>query len=462
MPVNTIHPDYTSYSEKWRRTRAAANSDVSSSDFLPADFKDSEPERYEVYRDRAYFMGVTGRTEKAMVGMVFRKAFDYELPANLEYLLEDFDGSGQSVEQVAKDCLAGLLETRRHLLLTDYPDAGEGLTAEQERQLNLRPTIASYDAEALINWRWAGVNGQRRLVLAVLKELDNKSEDEFGHDYRVVYRVLRLRDGVYTQQMFDDGLAPITDEYAPRMAGGGVFDHIPLHGVRELENPPLFDIAEVNLAQYRNIADLEDSAYVVGQPMVHVDAGETSATEWKELNPDGVKFGSRKGIVTKGGGISLEQANENNLIRTIKQDKEQEMIMLGAQLITRGGQAQTAEAERLQAGAEASVLDGLVNDLSEDIEAAIEDAALFVGSDPAAVRFELNTDYWEQGLDPQTFMAVVQGYTNKLYAQADALYMIRRGKIELDDERTDELIKQEIADNLLNEGMAQPLAEPTL
>ena len=283
MPVNTIHPEYSQNAIKWRRTRAAANSDVSSSEFLPAPFKESEPDRYSAYRDRAYFLGVTGRTEKAMTGMVFRKPPEVDIPERLEYLLEDFDGGGNSVYQVAKDCLKGLLETRRHLLLTDYPDAGEGLTAEQEALLKLRPSVASYPAEALINWRFDGVNGQRMLTLAVLCENSNKAEDEFSHDYRKVYRVLRLRDGVYTQQLFDDGLKPISDEYAPRMAGGGTFDHIPLHGVRELELPPLHDIAEANLAHYRNIADLEDAAYVVGQPMVHVDTGRVG---WPRSKPD--------------------------------------------------------------------------------------------------------------------------------------------------------------------------------
>lgn len=457
MPVNTVHPEYMEYADKWRRTRAASNSDVDRDEYLPAPFKDTEPDRYKAYKDRAYFLGVTGRTQKAMGGMVFRKPAVYDLPSELEYLLEDFDGSGQSAEQIAKDCLAGLLQTRRQLLLTDYPDAGEGLTAEQERMMNLRPTIASYTAESLINWRWAGVNGQRKLVLAVLRESDNKADDEFQHDYKTVYRVLRLTDGVYTQQMYDDSLDPITEPYAPRMAGGGYFDRIPLHGVRELENPPLYDIAQTNLAHYRNIADLEDAAYVVGQPMVHIDIGQTTPETWKEHNPDGIKFGSRNGVVTQGGSLDLKQASENNLIRQVKQDKEQEMIMLGAQLITRGGQAQTAEAERLQAGAEASVLDTLVNDLSEDMEAAIEDAALFIGVNPESVSYQLNTDYWEQGLDPQTFMAVVQGYQTNLYGQVDALNMIRKGKIELDAGRTDDDIQQDVADNLLNDNVGLEL-----
>lgn len=457
MPVNSTHPEYDLFAPKWRMTRAAAKSLVEdNTDFLPAEFKLTDAERYKIYHARAYFLGVTGRTEKAMSGMVFRKEATFELPSEIEYLLEDFDGGGNSAEQVAKEALSGLLETRRQLLLVDYPTAEEGMTAAQEAAAGLRPTIATYAAENLINWRFEGVKGKRMLVLAVLQESENKALDEFDHDYKTVYRVLRLTDGVYTQQTYDNQYRPITDEYSPKMAGGIPFDHIPLHGVRELENPPLLDIAKVNIAHYRNIADLEDSAYIVGQPMAHLNTGETSAQEFTEANPEGVKFGSRKGVVTKGGSLDLVQASENNLIRTIKQDKELEMIMLGAQLITRGGQAETAESVRLNASAEASVLDGIVNDLSEDMEAAFEDAARFVGADVNAVEYSLNTDFWENGLSPQAFMAVVQGFTNKLYAQADAIDMIRNGKIGIDAERTNDQIQEDIASSILDESVDIP------
>ena len=451
MPVNDTHPAYTDALVPWEKTRDAAtgNAENKPNKYLATDFTDSEPERFEAYANRAYFMGVTGRTQKAMIGMVFRKPASYEVNTKLEPLLEDFDGSGNNIEQVAKQVLSGRLETNRHLLLVDYPSAPEGIDAETERKLQLRPTVAQYNAESLINWRFEGVQGKRKLVLAVLVESENQSEDEFGHDYKAIYRVLRLREGVYTQQVYDDKLKPVTEEYSPRMAGGAMFDHIPLHGVREIEEPPLYSVAKVNLAHYRNIADLEDSAYTVGQPMTHVNIGETSAEVWKDQNPEGVKFGSRKGIITQKGSIELVQASENNLVRQAKLDKENEMIMLGAQLITRGGQAETAEASRIQAGAEASVLDGLVTDLSEDLEAAINDMALFVGVEPNA-EYKLNTDYFDSGLTPQSLMAIVQG-ANQLYTLDDAIHMIKKGRIELPDGRSVEDIKAELSESLLTD-----------
>lgn len=453
MTVTTLHPEYELYSPQWKMTRDATLGDPAikrDDDYLPAPFRDTDPERYEQYKARAYFVGVTGRTENAMIGMVFRKRPEYTLPAQLEPLLENLDGAGNSAEQIAKDAMTGLLETRRHLFLVDYPAGAEGIDAETESKLGLRPVVAQYSAEALINWRFESVAGASKLVLAVLSEQVNNSKDEFGHDYDYQYRVLRLRDGVYTQTVYDDAGDIITPEFTPRMAGGAPFNHIPLHGVRQLETPPLYDIARVNIAHYRNIADLEDAAYVVGQPMVHVNTGETSAQDWEELNPDGVEFGSRKGIVTKGGGIELVQAAENNLIRQAKLDKENEMVMLGAQLIIRGGQAETAEAARIRAGAEASVLDMLTNDLSEDMEAALEDMALFMGLPVDDVEYRLSTDFFEAGLNPQDLSAILQAKMLGVVARYDVRQMIRSGRIGIDPERTDEVIDEEVASEVLD------------
>lgn len=455
MPVSTAHPEYSWYLPMWQLTRDAVKGGraVSQRDnvYLPAPFRESDKERYLQYKARAYFMGVTGRTEKAMIGMVYRKPAVWAVPTQLEALLENIDGAGNSLEQVCKDATKGLLETRRHLLLVDYPQAAEGLDAETERALDLRPLMLPYAAEALINWKIEAVNGKRKLTLAVLAESVQREEnDEFAHDVKVEYLVLRLREGIYTQQRYSDSGLPLTDEFAPRMAGGVPFDHIPLHGVRELETPPLFAIAEVNIAHYRNVADLEDAAYVVGQPMLHVNMGETTADVWSAQNPDGVKFGSRKGIVTQKGSIELVQAAENNLIKEIKTAKEQEMVMLGAQLIQRGGQAETAEAARIGASAESSVLDTLVNDLSEDVEAALEDMGRFMGINPDSIEFQLNTSFFDQNLDAQTLMAIIQARDSGTIAQRDVLHMIRSGKIQIEEGRTDEQIAQDVAGALLD------------
>lgn len=461
MSVNTQHPEYLSARDVWITTRsAAAGQDAvkkREKAFLPG-FVPDDPERYKQYLKRAFFMGVTGRTKNSLIGMIFRKAPTYELPTRLEALLEDIDGAGQSLEQVAKEAAANLLEAGRHIFLVDYPRADPGRDAETEARMGLQPTIASYPAESLINWRFEGVNGKQRLTLAVLREEVEIDEwDEFTHDTETRYRVLRLTDGVYTQQLYDDNQMAIGEPYSPLMAGGRPFDHIPLHiagaenNKPDVDMPPLYDLAIVNIAHYQTTADHRENLFIHGQ----LTLGITSDMGWeqfKEANPNGVQVGARKGhFLGTTGSFVTATAPESSSLRVALQDLEQQMVMIGARLVQRGGQAETAEAARINASGEASTLDTVTNNLSEALEAALEDVALFLGVPAEGIEYRLNTDFWETGLDAQQLSAVIQARQTGVIAPVDALHMIRTGSLQLNDERTDEEIQADVAGALFDD-----------
>ena len=458
MPVSLVHPLYAEMSPVWRECRDAVAGQRAVKKggelYLPATFADADPARYAQYLQRAYFMGVTGRTKEALTGMVFRKPPRVVVPPQIEPFLENIDGAGQSLEQLAKEIVGDELTTGRFVLLVDYPSAPEGIDSEAERMMGLRPTIAAYAAESLINWRFEGVNGRKLLTLAVLAESVETGDDEFGHDTVTVYRVLRLRDGVYTQALYDQSGDPITDEYVPRMAGGAPFDHIPLHIIGAVNNlpepdvPPLYDMAVLNISHYRNTADLEESSFISGQPTVHLSIGETDAAEWQQLNPNGLQIGSRAGVITKGGSMELVQAEATSLPFELMKHKEQQMVAIGARLVQRGGSAETAEAARLNASAEASTLDNVVGNVSEGIEAALEDMCRFVGADPEVVEYALSKEFWETNITAQDLQAVMSG-VGTLYGPLDALEMIRAGSIKLRDDRDNETILQDAAGTLL-------------
>lgn len=446
MPVTTVHPLYSESLPIWQKCRDAVDGQEAikrrGKRYLPAVFADKDPERYEQYIERAYFMGVTGRTKEALTGMVFRKAPTKDLPPQLEALIEDIDGAGQSLEQLAKEIVGDELTVGRYGLLVDYPQAEDSLDSETERRLGLRPTIASYPAESVINWRFDGINGRKLLTLVVLAE-QVETDDEFSHDTETVYRVLRLRDGVYTQSVYNDRGEQITEEYTPRMAGGATFDHIPFHLIGAANNlpepdmPPLFDMAVLNISHYRNTADLEESSFIAGQPTYHLDIGETDEAQWTSLNPNGLQVGSRAGVLTKKGRLEMIQADSNPLPLELMRHKEQQMVAIGARLVQRGGSAETAEAARINASAEASTLDNLVGNVSEGIEAALEDMARFLGVDPDQVQYQLSKEFWESNLTAKDLQAIQAG-VGVIYGAEDAIDMIRSGAIKLRDDRTNE------------------------
>ena len=476
MPVSLVHPLYAEMSPVWRECRDAVAGQRAVKKggalYLPATFAEADPVRYAQYLQRAYFMGVTGRTKEALTGMVFRKSPRVVVPPQIEPFLENIDGAGQSLEQLAKEIVGDELTTGRYVLLVDYPSAPEGIDSEAERMMGLRPTVAAYAAESLINWRFEGVNGRKLLTLAVLAESVETGDDEFSHDTVTVYRVLRLRkitevdggtfprhlfastDHIYTQALYDQSGNPITEEYTPRMAGGARFNHIPLHIIGAVNNlpepgvPPLYDMAVLNISHYRNTADLEESSFISGQPTVHLSIGETDAAEWQQLNPNGLQIGSRAGVITKGGSMELVQADATALPFELMKHKEAQMVAIGARLVQRGGQAETAEAARLNASAEASTLDNVVGNVSEGIEAALEDMCRFVGADPEVVEYALSREFWETNITAQDLQAVLAG-VGTLYGPMDALEMIRTGSIKLRDDRDNETILQDAAGTLL-------------
>ena len=458
--VSTQHPDYQQALPivKFTRDAAAGEHAIKRGEalYLPG-FVPEDKDRYAQYLKLAYFMGVTGRTKKALIGMVFRKDPAYELAPNLEALIENVDGAGQSLDQVAKDAAGHVLEAGRHVLMVDYPRVEDGMSSAAESRLGLRPTIATYAMENLINWRFEGVSGKQQLTLAVLSEqVAADGVDEYSHDEKNIFRVLRLRDGVYTQQIYDDEGRASSDEYAPRMAGGSVFDHIPMHIVGADDNlptidiPPLFDLETLNLAHYQITADHRENLRIHGQLTLGVNS-DMSWQEFQAANPNGVHVGARTGhYLGSNGAFTSVSAPESSSLRIALQDLEQKMIMIGARLIQRSGQAETAEASRINASADASVLDTVVTNVSEGIEAALEDMARFMGIDPGGVFYRLNDNFWESSLSSNDLMAVTAARQAGIFDEREALHMIRSGTVRLNRDRTDDEILQGVAESIIN------------
>ena len=329
--------------------------------------------------------------------------------------------------------------------------------------MDLRPTLAAYPAKSLINWRFEGVKGKQKLTMVVLQEFIDAPADEFGHDKQTVYRVLRLRDGVYTQQLYNIDGSEKTEEWVPRMARregqreGQPLDFIPLqiigseNNLPDVDMPPLYNLAEIEIAQYRNIADLEEAGFVIAQPMLHVDLGETDVNTWNEQNPHGISLGSRFGITTKGGNAQIMQAQSDNLSMALVDSKNGQMAQMGASLVQRGGGTETAEAARINASAEASVLETVVGNASEGIEASLETMARFAGIDPDVIEYRLNNQFWETGLDPQALTAVMAARQGNALATRDVIHMIKTGRIELEDGREPEQIMEDIANEFFDE-----------
>ena len=467
MPVSTQNPDYSKYLPVWTQTRDAVRGSVAVKEkkhsYLPVPDNDSgderkgtETTRYRQYMKRALFTNFTGRTKNALVGAAFRKEPEIYLPEGLEYLKYDATGDGLSMNQLAKDELANLMETGRSIFLVDYPQADENLSAEEVTRLDLRASIIPFTAEQVINWKSDVVNGRKVLSSVVIAEYYLEALDEFDHSQETQYRVLRLTEEGYSQQIYREDV-PYTNEIYPKMADGSNWMEIPLVFVGSknndstIDDAPLSDIAEINMAHFRNSADYEESCFLVGQPSLFL-THSLSYEQFQQYNPQGIKLGSRAGhVLGETGSANLLQADPNNLVMEAMKAKENQMVAIGARIITDRADRETAEAARIRFASENSVLGDVVSNLSEALEKCVMWVGMFMGVDTNDAQFEINREFYDKNIDPQLIMSMVTLLDREIVSEQDIFDRLKSAGV-VDPDRTLDDVREE-------RGMASPIAE---
>ena len=416
LGVKTRHRDFQKYYQRWEKIRKVLDSDCK--EYLRDVGKNEKDKKYgdarqKEYEDGAILYNFTARTLQGMVGSVTSKPATITLPDGISYMTEDSDGNGKSLMSMAADALREVMSVGRGAFLVDVPNIPEGALSLADQQAGaLRPYVTWYDAECVVNWRKDGT----QIILLELFEYASK-ENEFYTYIGERYRVCELVDGYYQQRIYEFehlGEQPYSEVIIEPRVRGQRLDYIPIVVVGSNNNdlaidpPPLTPLAELNIGHLRNSADNEEASFVCGQPTMFLSIGSSMSSEqFAEANPGGVKIGCRVGhVLGDGGSAQLLQASEVSLPLKNMELKEQQAIQIGAQLITPSQQI-TAEAARIQRGADTSVMGMAANNVSEAVEQCLRWCAEIAGATGEVV-FELNTEFF---LTIMTWADAVQAMT---------------------------------------------------
>lgn len=426
----------------------------------------SENEKlYQSYLKRAVFMNVTGRTSEAMVGQVFSKDPVTEVPEGADYLIEDTDGSGNGFDQHAKATLEQTLNVGRCGLLVDAPSLPEDgqVTAEMLNTGVFRPRIIRYEAEQIINWDEETVGGRTRLNFLVLKEVKSSRVefefeceprwrhyeiDENGQVTRTVWRLERedeIEDGEKADYVIDEEPIFIND------ANGQPLTEIPFYFIgssnndSSIDDPPLYSIADLNIAHYRNSADHEQSIFQVGQP-TPVIAGLTD--EWATKHLKGrVMLGSVQGLLLPDKGTyDLVQPEPNTMAKEGMEDKEDQMKKLGAKLLEPSSTSGTATEAQIENVSDNCVLSSVTSNVNKGYRSAMHMATIMVGGEQPIELFNvaLNTKFEITGLNAQERQEVVAAWQAQLLTFGEVREVYRnKGIATEDDDEALELIQSE-------------------
>lgn len=467
MGIKSVHPDYADMLPEWKECRAgcAGQREIKklAKDLIKIPGSKAvggtvtyDPARFSSYLKGAIYTNVSGRTKKGLVGAAFRESPEINITGKIAYLVENADGGGQSIEQMSKDILSSLIETGRELLFADYPVSEEGMTAAQITALKYQASIKRYGALDLDDWATSVIGGKTVVTMLKLRESYNSSDDEFDHDDKIQYRVLRLAEEegysgmVFTQQVYREEVA-FTERLVAKGYRGQPFNYIPAVCVGSQNNDisvdeiPIADIVHVNVGHFQNSADQEESAFVTGQAMLEIDMGDMEEEDWKEANgSEGIAFGSTTAIRTKGGRVGIVQGAERTVYLALREEKMKEMIALGARLIESRDTLQTATAAKIDATGQNSVLGDLVGNLEDGIRFMLECCAEYEGEQiNAEEAIKYSRSFFPDDVDPQIVMAALQGYDRGIVPKSQVQNTFRRSGV-VDRNITNEDLNNEI------------------
>lgn len=455
MPVSSEHPSLKELKILWDiiRDTIAGERQVKfrRTKYLPqpnaADTSKENLARYDAYITRAVFYNVVKRTLGGLIGQVFSREPIIEIPTGLEPIRDDANGLGVDIVQLAKKATGGAVGYGRMGLFVDYPATDGPATRAQLETGQIRPSIVAYDPADCINWRFVKRGGIHVLSLVVLKEQYVVSDDGFLETLGTQYRVLRLVGDEYVQQIYKSnqpGGIPTqaSETFQPQDSTGRPLKEIPFKFVGSENNdptpdsPPMYDLSSLNIAHYRNSADYEESCFIVGQPTPYF----TGLTEnWvKDILKGSIPLGARAAVPLPVGSIAgLLQAQANTLPKEAMDQKEKQMVALGAKLVEPGTVPRTATETVIDESYETSILSASGDNVSSAFDFALRQCAKFTGDEfTDKHKFELNTEFDLIKMSANERDALIKEWQAKAISFGELRKNLRRAGIATDDDET--------------------------
>lgn len=453
MSVKTVHTDYQGMKSEWEKcsdfmTSAKAVKDRDNGkEYLPV-LTDQEPEEYNSYRDRAPCIMFSKRANKAMAGMIGRKEAQIKgVPDQFEFLKNDIDSDGNSLNAYISMVLGKFLQAGRGLTLVDLPDVDSKITVAKAEALGVRPRFYHYDELSMINWRTERINNKDELVLMVLKESTIKmKEDNFSWEVKDQYRVLELVDGTYWVSIYDeDGTLVPESKKAPRMKGSFLkFIPVVIHGGIDVQQPPLIDIVDINVNHYQLSADEMHGLRMAALPTPYFFGKDPKDEDFPNANGPTRCIGAED-TNSKTGFREFTGAGMSAVAAKLKQFAD-DIAMLSVQMATEQIN-KSATGSSIDYGNSTATLSGVSAVLSAELTKILKVAVKWAGGEDKDVEIILNMDFMPQGMDANMLAGLLKAYLSGAISYPTFYQNLARGEIT-DPHKDPEEEKREIDEDL--------------
>jgi hypothetical protein len=405
---------------------------------------------------RAVLFNVYRRTCEVLTGYVFQKdpVLGDDVPPLIREHAENIDQQGTHFDVFARGLLQEALATGHTLIHVEYPNVtGQLVTRADETAGGLRPYWIPVRKEDVLSWRTEVEYGRIVLTQIVLRECHMVPAGAFSEAPQERYRVLRRTTGP-VGPVVSWSLLEIGKDRRVFEVGVGTYPtqtEIPVaeivtSGYRSLlaSDPPLLDLAHLNLAHYQQWSDVATSIHKTCVPILFTKGFIMRDEQGHPIvvgpnaglnseNPEG----DAKYVVHDGASLgSCRQALE---------DLKTEMATLGVAMLASDKRvAETAEAKRIGKSASDSSLAVTARGLQDGLERALGFHAHYMGLDDGG-SVKINRDFHLPTLQADLLSAITATVTQAGVPERVLLQNMQEGGLIAPDEDLDAMELEMVA-----------------
>jgi hypothetical protein len=355
--------------------------------YLPQEPREDD-DAYQTRVDRSVLSPYTSRLIETAAGAILRKPIHIEGDPYWLELAKNIDGIGSNINEYARRALVSSLTYGHSAILVDYPAAANAMNLAEERAMGRRPYFVHIDAPQI--WGWRKEPGTNRLLQVRIHDYDVRPLNEFGEEQVEEMRVIYPgRYDLYT-------LGRSTETVSLDETGGYSLDEIPLVPIYSnrrdvlISQPPLLDIANLNITHYQRQADLIHALHIAAMPTLVLEGwDDTTGSATMGVNYAIAMQPGNKAYYVQADATSFDAQMQE------LQSLEGQMSTLGVtKLFGQKFVAESAEAKRIDQAQSNSVLSIISQELESCLNQAFAFAAQYVGIEPPEIKIDRDFDYY--------------------------------------------------------------------
>jgi len=401
------HPEYIKVYPQWIKVRDCIEGEAQikskQETYLPrpAGMSGKYADAYDQYIERAHFPLICAYALSGSIGIIISKIPEFNMPKEMEYLLDNATKDGLSIRQLFLDTVTEIFTTGRCPLMVDL--------SEVTNQFK----FIKYHAEALINWKSEVVGTENNLILAVFEEAVPEDDDIFSHDTINIQRVLYIDEvGNFSVRVYEEGAqlldVPITPNYMGKVSNQiPVFIAGSINRSYDIQSIPLLATANCSIQIYRKEADLANSEFLSCNPTL-IFTGVANDADLPNVVGSSVLISlpneASRAFYTETDTAALQHVKDHI------GDLYEEAIRHGVAILDTRKGVESAESLRIRQATQSATIYSIYLSAVSAIEEGLKYIAEQMGLDSSKVKVDVPTSLTSDIPDAAVIGKVIEGF----------------------------------------------------